>query len=110
MSMPFSPPTTVTLRSVTWLGADDDPALHGAAHERLRVADHERALHDAVQVHRRRQNGVRGAEAADDGRGDCDGRRVAGAAELAARLRVLEPQAREERVAEQTCAATQATA
>ena len=65
MSMPFSPPTTVTLRSVTWFARIRMPPLHDAADERLRVADHERALHVAVQVDGRRPHRVRGAEPAE---------------------------------------------
>ena len=101
--MPFSPPITVTLRSVTLVRADQDPALDDAADERLRVADHERPLDRAVQVHRRRPDRVRGAEPADDDRRDGDRGERAAAAELAAHLGVLEAQAREERVPEELC-------
>ena len=40
------------------VGADHDAAVDDAADERLRVADHERPLHGAVQVHGRRADGV----------------------------------------------------
>ena len=43
----------------------DDAAAHDSADERLGVADHERSLHGAVQMHRRRSNRVGPAKAAD---------------------------------------------
>ena len=100
MSMPFSPPTTVTCRERDVIGTHDDASTHDSADERLRVADHERALNDAVQMDGRRANDIGGAEPADERRGDRDRGDEPGAAELAAGLAVLEPQAREHAVAE----------
>ena len=62
----------VTQRDV--VGPDDDAAVDDAADERLRVADHERPLHGAVQVHGRRADAVGGADAAERGRDDRDRR------------------------------------
>ena len=50
------------------VGANDDAAVDDAADERLRVPDHERPLHGAVQVHGRRADAVGGADAAGEER------------------------------------------
>ena len=80
--------------------ANDDPAAHDAADKRLGMPDHERSLHGAVQVHRRRPHRVGGAEPGDERH--ADGRRHdhAAAPELAAGLAVLEPKPREDRLRE----------
>ncbi len=98
--MPFSPPTIVTLRSVTWSARITTPPRTTAADERLCVVDDERPLHDPVQVHGWRPHRIGGAEAADHRQRDRRRRRDAGPAELAARLAVLEPQAWEQPPAE----------
>ena len=71
--------------------ADSDSALHDAADKRLRMADHERAAHGAVQVNGRWPNRVGPTEAADDHDYDRRCRERAGPARLAARFRVLQP-------------------
>ena len=91
MSTPYSPPTTVTFRKRDVICADADSALHDAADKRLRVADHERASHGAVQVNGRWPNRVGATEAADDHDHDRSCRQRAGPARLAARFRVLQP-------------------
>ena len=64
--------------------ADHDPAAHRAADERLRMRDHERPLHDAVQVNGRRDHRDRAGDAGERDRGDDGSDERAGAAELAA--------------------------
>ena len=79
---------------------DADPSLHDAADERLGMADHERPAHGPVQVNGRRPNRVGPAEPADHDDRDRARRERTGSARFAARLRVLEPKARQEPVRE----------
>ena len=74
----------VTQRDV--VGTDDDATVDDAADERLRVADHERPLHRAVQVDGRRPDAVGGADPAERDRDDGDRRDAPRSAELTAGL------------------------
>ena len=100
-SVPATDDCHVAKRDV--ICADADSSLHDSADKSLRVADHERSAHGAVQVNGRRSNRVRPAKAADHDDHDGSRRQRAGPAGLAARLRVLQPQPRQQTMCEDLC-------